>query len=235
MGPAHRRRALHGPDLRWLSPNRLTDLLAGEPFRVSIDGNLASQDEPLTWTVVSEEDGCRLVSANERFSASSGGSWMLELLVDPATRLPATATYRLATPETPINEDGSFSSAQDIRYEFTFDYSEVPNLAPPPDPHVLPVTEDQVRNIAPAEIGSVTDVVRQATGGTQVFVVRGLDGLAVMRFEEGQLADSRTVDEAEDVWVESLNGVGGRFLAVIVNDIRIRTVELTAATLTSVP
>ncbi len=215
-----------GLDLSSVGPNRLTDLLAGEPFRFS-PGGAPSYQAPLTWSVAIDGDVCRLVSAHERFRASADGSWTLELVIDPATNLVTEATYRLTTPEVPAHDDGSFSSAQDLRYAFTFHYGDVPEITPPTDPDIEPVTDDQVRDAAPTEIGLVTNVVGDAIGATQLYVVRGVDGIAVMRFEEAQLADSRTVAEAEDVWVELLDGVDGRFLVVIVNDVRIEAVDVT--------
>jgi hypothetical protein len=217
-----------GPDLRWLSPNRLTDLLAGEPFRVSIQGDPTAHEVPLTWSIASERDGCRMVSTNERFSASTGASWTLELLVDPSTQLPTTATYRLATPEfLDDDDDGSFASAQDIRYQFTFDYSTIPDIRPPTNPQILPVTEQQARDdAADAGAGLVTDIVSSALGATEVFLAHGVDGTVLLVYEEGVRETERLFDQRDDLVVDEVVGAGGRFLVVVVHDFRVARVEI---------
>ena len=207
-----------------LGANRLTDLLAGEAFRWTI------RDEhppaPLRWTVEAEEKACRLISTNDFYAEHPEVGWQLDLLVDPATHLPAEAEKHLTIPEIPFSGDTG-ASATDVRMEFTFDYSAVPEITPPTNPQILPVSEQQARDDADgAGSGLVVDIQHSALGATDVFVARGVEATAVLVYEEGVLESERIVEKADDVVVEAVEGMGGRFLVVVVNDFRVSRVEV---------
>ena len=218
-----------------MGPNRVADLLLGRPFRMGLSGQEAN---PLTWSVAVREGTCVLAAANPTVTEEWGGQWELVFGVDQATLLPGTATYRLATPEfAPTTESGG-SPASDVRWQFTFDYSAVPAIQLPTDPDVPPVSEERaMEEAANAGAGAVSDRNGLGRGGTELWLVRGTDAVAVLRYEGGLLAATELLDRADDVIVQVVEGEEARFLIVVVNDPRVRhvRVELTESDTLRVP
>jgi hypothetical protein len=216
-------------NLGWFGPSRLTDLLVGgQPIRMSPSDLLERQ---FTWSVTSTEDGCRLSATDPNLPDEPGMAFVNEFDVDPTTALPRSATHRLATPEIPF-ASGSGAPRTEYTSTFTFDYSEVPDIRPPTDPERLAVDEGRARDDAmAAETGLVTNSTSLGRGSSELWVVRGTDAVAILLYEEGLLASTRIVSEADDVVVEIVDGEEGRFLILVANDVRVShvRVELTAS------
>lgn len=209
--------------LEQMGPNRVADLLLGRPFRMGLPGQEAY---PLSWSVAAREGTCMLAAAIPTVIEELGGTWELVFEVDPETLLPATAAYRLATPEVPL-VNGSGAPATDVRWQFVFDYSETPDIEPPTDPEVPPVTEERAMDdAANAGAGVVTDRNGLGRGATELWVVRGSDAVAVLRYEGGLLAATELLDRADDVTVRIMEGEEARFLVVVVNDPRVSHVRV---------
>jgi hypothetical protein len=218
-----------------MGPNRVADLLLGRPFRLGLPGQEAN---PLTWTVATANGFCRLAAANPTVTEEQGGEWELAFDIDPDTLLPSTATYRLATPEIAPTADSGGAPATDVRWQFTFDYAESTTIEPPTDPEVPPVDEARAMDdAAEAGIGAVGERTGLGRGSTELWLVRGTDGVAILRYEAGILVATEVVDVVDDVAVEVVEGEEGRFLVVVANDARVShvRVELTESDSLLVP
>jgi hypothetical protein len=119
------------------------------------------------------------------------------------------------------------TNATDTRMQFSFDYSSVPEITPPTDPDILPVSEEQARDDASSAGGGlVMDMLHSALGATEVFVARGTEATVLLVYEEGVRETERIIDQADDVVVEAVEGSGGRFLVVAMHDFRVSRVEV---------
>lgn len=222
-------------NLDWFGASRLTDLLlSGDPIRMSPNELYERQFD---WSVTAIEGGCRLTATDPSLPDEPSVVFVNEFDVDPETALPRSATHRSATPEVPF-ASGSGASRTEYTSRFTFDYAEVPAIEPPTDPNRLPVDEDRARSDAmSAETGLVMASTSLGRGSSELWVVRGTEAVAILLYEEGLLASTRVVPEADDVAVEIVEGEQGRFLVLVANDVRVShvRVELTASDQVAIP
>lgn len=178
------------------------------------------------WSVTATDDGCRLTAADPSLPNEPGMVWLNEFDVDPATNLPRRARHRIATPEIPF-ASGSGASAGDYSSTFTFDYSQVPEIVPPIDPDIPPIdAERAIRDAADAGAGPGGDTASLGRGSSELWLVRGSDGVAILLYEDGLLASSRIVPKSDDVTVEIVDAEQGRFLVLVANELRVSHVRV---------
>lgn len=222
-------------NLEWFGASRLTDLLlSGDPIRMSPNELYERQFD---WSVTAIEGGCRLTATDPALPDEPGVVFRNEFDVDPETALPLSATHRSESPEVPF-ASGSGGPRSEYISTFTFDYAEVPAIEPPTDPSRPPVDEERARSDAmSAETGLVMASTSLGRGSSELWVVRGTEAVAILLYEEGLLASTRVVPEADDVAVEIVDGEQGRFLVLVANDVRVNhvRVEMTASDQVQLP
>jgi hypothetical protein len=215
--------------IRSREANQLLGLLVGEPFRILLSGEPYGQT--VTWSVESERDGCRMTSSNP-YSSTPEATLAVELLVDPTTLLPVSATYARRTPEVPISgPQNQGSPRSDVHLEFTYDYDAPLTVDSPVPAGFVRVDISAARRDA-EQLGleAPLDGTLQQLDAAQLWLVRSGNGSAVLLYQAGELASSQIVPDDVDVHVELVRTDDAdpkTFLVCVVNDARVAGVDVT--------